>query len=100
MQTFPTARSYYVSIGYGDELSQLEVTTEPQKQKVITIRSFDDLLFDANERYPQDISFEDVFTNAELAANTEYIQQLNLEFNAIHKLDKVDVLIPAVARNF
>lgn len=88
------------SIGYGDELSQLEVTTEPQKQKVITIRSFDDLLFDANERYPQDISFEDVFTNAELAANTEYIQQLNLEFNAIHKLDKVDVLIPAVAGIF
>ena len=88
------------SIGYGDELSQLEVTTEPQKQKVITIRSFDDLLFDANERYPQDIGFEDVLTNAELTANTEYIQQLNSEFNAIHKLDKIDVLIPVVAGIF
>ena len=54
------------SIGYGDELNQLEVTAEPQKQKVITIRPFDDLLSDANERYPQDISFEDVLTNAEL----------------------------------
>lgn len=61
------------------------------------IRTFDELLSEANRKNPSEIRFEDIFTKNELIANAEYIRRINDEFNSIHKLDKVDVLIPAVA---
>jgi len=85
------------SISYEDDLSNLEIKAQSPEQKILVVRSFEELLCDANQRYPQEIGFEDIFTNAELAANAEYICQLNAEFNSVHKLDKVDVLIPVVA---
>jgi len=85
------------SIGYGDELEHVEIKQEPQAHRTLVVRSFDDLLQDANVRYPDEIGFEDIFSDTELAANREYIRQLNAEFSAVHKLDAVDVIIPAVA---
>lgn len=85
------------SIGCGDEFKHITVKAGVIKPKAIVVRSFDDLLKDANQTYPNEISFEDIFTRAELDANTEYIRQLNAEFNAIHKLDAVDITIPVVA---
>ena len=85
------------SIGRGDELLHIEIEKEPQVQKTLIIRSFDDLQKDANERYPEEIGFEDLFSSEELALNAEYIRQLNAELNAVHKLDAVDVIIPVVA---
>ena len=85
------------SLGMGDELSHIEVKRDLQPRKTLVVRSFDDLLKDANERYPQEIGFEDIFTSMELAANADHISQLNAEFNAVHRLDVVDILIPVVA---
>lgn len=85
------------TIGRGDELRRVVVKTELQKSNILVVRSFDDLLRDANQRYPDEIDFEDIFTHAELASNAEFIRQLNADFNAVHKLDAVDVIIPAVA---
>lgn len=85
------------SIGCGDEVKHITVKAGVIKPKAIVVRSFDDLLKDANQTYPNEISFEDIFTRAELDANTEYIRKLNAEFNAIHKLDAVDITIPVVA---
>ena len=85
------------SIGYGDALEHVEIKQEPKVDRTLVIRSFDDLLQDANERYPEEIGFEDIFSDTELAENREYIRQLNAEFNAVHKLDAVDVIIPAMA---
>ena len=85
------------SLGRREELEHIEIRKEPQKQRNLVIRSFDDLLRDANERYPIEISFEDLFSSAELAANAEYIRRLNAEFDSVHRLDAVDVIIPVVA---
>lgn len=85
------------SIGYEDDQKRVLVKSEEQNPNVLVVRSFDDLLRDATQRYPDEIDFEDIFTKAELAANAEYIKQLNAEFNTVHKLDAVDVFIPAVA---
>ncbi len=85
------------SLGRGDELRSIKVQSDVQHPKTIIIRSFDELLVNANQKYPDEVGFEDIFSKAELAANTEYIRQLNAEFNAMHKLDAVDVTIPAVA---
>lgn len=85
------------SIGRADELKCVVVKAEVYKPKILSVRSFDDLLSDANNRYPDEIDFTDIFTKAEFAENTECIKQLNTEFNDLHKLDAVDVIIPAVA---
>jgi hypothetical protein len=85
------------SIGRSNDLKQIEIKKEPQTPRPLVIRSFDDLLRDANKRYPQEVGFEDIFTKAELTANAEYIRQLNAEFDAVHRLDVVDVIIPVVA---
>lgn len=85
------------SIGREHELEHIGIQVESQEHTSLIIRSFDDLLKDAIERYPQEISFEDIFASAELAANAEYIRQLITEFDAVHRLDVVDVTIPVVA---
>lgn len=84
------------SLGYGKQIQRPPAPVH-KVQQVSVVRSFDDLLNEANRKYPGEVSFEDIFTQSEFAANAEYIQQLNNEFDSIHKLDKVDVLIPAVA---
>jgi hypothetical protein len=65
--------------------------------KTLTVRSFDELLTEADKLYPADVDFAGILTPQEIAEHSAYIEQFNEDFNAIHRLDKVDVLIPAVA---
>lgn len=85
------------SIGRGYELRNMVIQPEATRSKTLVVRSFDDLLGEANQRYPTEVGFEDIFTKSEIATNAEYVRQLNAEFNAVHKLDAVDVIIPAIA---
>ena len=64
------------------------------------MRSFDELLSDANKKYPNAVNFCDILSPQEIAEHTAYIKQLNDEFNNIHKLDKIDIFIPIVAGVF
>ncbi len=68
----------------------------PAKRKIV-IRPYSELLEEARAAYPQEVSFTDLFTSVELEANRERIRQLTAEFDAVHRLDKIDVIIPAVA---
>ncbi len=43
------------SLGYGNDLSHLEVVTPPSLQRIIKVRSFEELLNNADMQYPQDI---------------------------------------------
>jgi hypothetical protein len=83
--------------GHMHGFEQALARNEGRTIKLAAKRSFDELLKDANRNYPDDICFEDIFTNAEMVANAEHILMLNAEFAAIHKLDAVDIIIPAVA---
>ena len=85
------------SIGYGEKLQKISMSPATQESKTVVVRSFEELLKNANDKYPEDICFEYIFTKEELLANTEVIARLNDEFNTIHKLDEIDVLIPAIA---
>lgn len=95
--TIASSEALLRSIGYGNEL--VTIVREPQQkaQRIIKVRSFDELLFYANEKFPGDINFTDILSPQEIAEHTVYIEQLNEDFNAVHRLDKVDILIPAVA---
>lgn len=85
------------SIGYSEKLQKISMSPATQESKTFIVRSFEELLKNANDKHPEDIYFEDIFTKEELLANTEVIARLNDEFNTIHKLDEIDVIIPAIA---
>ena len=85
------------SLGYSGQIQDKTVLPPTTRIEPVIVRSFEDLLNEANQKYPDEVHFEDIFTKNELAVNAAYIQQLNDEFDSIHKLDKADVLIPAVA---
>ncbi|MDR1953723.1 MAG: hypothetical protein LBQ21_04510 [Clostridiales Family XIII bacterium] len=92
-----SSESLLRSIGYESKLAEVIVEPLQNEHRIITVRSFEELLLDANEKIPGDVNFSDILSQQEIAQNTAYIEQLNEEFNAVHRLDKVDVLIPAIA---
>jgi len=84
-----------LSLGY--DLSSIPTIENEQTRRVIVVRPFSELLDEANRKYPENVNFLDIFTPEEIAANHDYIKALNEEFNAIHRLDAVDITIPAIA---
>jgi hypothetical protein len=91
------------SLGFEDELAKIQtsannqISSKPAEKKIIEVRTFEDLLNDANERIPNSVDFTDIFSTEELAANREVIEKLNEDFNAIHRLDGVDWAICVIA---
>lgn len=85
------------SLGYGSKLNDVIAVSPQNTPQVIEVRSFDELLSYANKKYPNDISFEDILSSQEIAEHRAHIVQLNEDFNAIHRLDKIDILIPIIA---
>ena len=68
----------------------------PANRKII-IRPYSELLEEARAAHQEGVSFTDFFTTVELDANRERVRQLTAEFDTVHRLDKTDVIIPAVA---
>lgn len=85
------------SLGYESKLNEVVIEPQYSTPRIIEVRSFDELLSAANKKYPNEVSFNDILTSQEIAEHTAYITQLNEEFNAIHRLDNIDIIIPAVA---
>lgn len=85
------------SLGY--DYSDINVceTNLLETIKPIIVRPFSELLKEANEKHPEELSFSDIFTPEEIEANHEYIKTLNEEFNSVYRLDKVDIIISAMA---
>lgn len=91
------SKALLCSIDYGNELDEIVIKTPISEQRTIKVRSFEELLSDANEKYPNNIGFSDILLPKEIAEHTAYIEVLNEEFNAVHRLDKVEIFIPAIA---
>ena len=64
---------------------------------VVTYPSWDFLCKEAENHVGPDHDLNELFTKEELQLNEKAIQQLNNEYNEIHKLDKIDVSIGVVA---
>ncbi len=81
----------------GDMELARQGTNNPQAARALAIRPFSELLEDALARHPGEVGFEDLFNAVEIDTNRDHIRQLNTDFDAVHKLDAVDVIIPALA---
>lgn len=87
------------SLGYGDRVSEIEPTGTKIKQEVVLLRDWQDIVTEAEQQVGNNCKLEDLFTGEELRENSEAIRLLNREFNDLHKLDKFDVSIAALAAN-
>ena len=85
------------ALGYSDDLKNIALCTQKEVQRILVIRTFDELLLEANRKFPNEIQLSEIFTDSELSIQNNYINQLYSEFDAIHKLDIIDILIPTIA---
>ena len=82
---------------YGDKVTELVPTGGKRKRKVIVLRDWQDIVSDAEQQVGDSCELEDLFTEEELRENSEAIKLINREFNDLHRLDKYDVGIAALA---
>jgi hypothetical protein len=89
------------SLGYDKQLSDFENGKKnPDKtvdRKVLVVPSWEHLCNEAEMSLATGNDLESIFTKEELKSNLAYIKKLNEEYNTIHKLDKYDISISAVA---
>ena len=86
------------SLGYGQEVDDAQQASQSSVETWdLVIPSWEILCKEANEAIQGECSLTSLFTEEELIGNKEYIFKLNSDFNAIHNLDKTDILICALA---
>lgn len=94
------AESEYLlkSLGYGEEVlkAKKEITVSEPK-KVMVVPTWEELCFEAEQSIGKMNTLESIFTDEELKSNEKAILQLNEEYNSLHRLDKYDIGISAVA---
>lgn len=73
--------------------SKTKSTEKGKTQPVIHVPKWEDVYLSASQRVSEDIDIEMLFSEDELKANSQIINQLNQEYNMIHRLDKVDYSI-------
>jgi len=95
-ETIAQTEALLRSLGYQPEsLKNLVPISKPQK--VMVVPTWEELCAEAERHVGTDCELESIFTEEELRSNELAIQQLNDEFNVIHRLDKFDVAISALA---
>lgn len=95
---FDTSEAEEILKSRGYDLPQKKRTTAPlAKQRVVVLRPWDEVFAEADRFVSGECDIESIFTEEELKQNKEAIRLMNIEFNQIHRLDKVDVAIGALA---
>ena len=86
------------SLGYGMNLLKAKNEVLPNvTKKVMIVPTWDELCAEAESTVGGKNDLESIFSEMELRSNEEAIRLLNEEFNALHRLDKFDVGISALA---
>lgn len=103
---FPTTESIdsYINQGeqllksLGYQLPEKNVNlAEKRKKEILTVLSWEEVYAEADRYVSGDCDIASLFTDEELKQNEETVQLLNKEFNQIHKMDKIDIAIAALA---
>ena len=63
----------------------------------IVVRPWDDMLAEAEQAIPYDVSIREMFTPEELISSESYLKKLREDFELAHRLDKVDYMICGIA---
>ena len=74
-----------------------KTTAIPQQKPVMVVPSWESLCKEAESVVGSECELESIFSQEELSQNSVAIKQLKREFNALHHLDKFDIMISATA---
>ena len=74
-----------------------KTTAIPQQKPVMVVPSWESLCKEAESVVGSECELESIFSQEELSQNSVAIKQLKREFNALHHLDKFDIMISAAA---
>ena len=83
--------------GLGYDLPSPKDCITPTKRKMLTIQRWETLCKEAEAHVGSECDLESIFTEEELASNDLALKQIREEFHEVHKLDKYDISISAVA---
>lgn len=81
----------------GYSIGSLHTVPCKQKQEVMVVPTWEELCLEAERHVGTGYELEDIFTAEELKDNSDAVRLLNDEYNDLHKLDKYDVAISALA---
>ena len=89
------------SLGYEKKIAKQKQKAKEKAghrtRHVKVMPEWEELCKEANAQTPEKVSLTDFFTEEELSVNRKYIEKLNDDYNAIHRLDKTDWTICVVA---
>lgn len=74
-----------------------EILDQSEKSKAVIIRPWEEISDEADRYVSGECNIELIFTEDELAQNSEAVHMLNKEFKNLYNLDKVDISIGALA---
>lgn len=95
---FDTSAAEKILKSRGYDLPQRKDSVAPlNKRRVVVVRSWNEILEEADKFVVGECEIESIFTEEELQQNKEAVRLMNEEFNQIDYLDKVDVAIGALA---
>ena len=95
---FDTSVAEKILKSRGYDLPQRKDSVAPlNKRRVVVVRSWNEILEEADKFVVGECEIESIFTEEELQQNKEAVRLMNEEFNQIHHLDKADVAIGALA---
>lgn len=95
---FDTSAAEKILKSRGYDLPQRKDSVAPlNKRRVVVVRPWNEILEEADKFVVGECEIESIFTEEELQQNKEAVRLMNEEFNQIHRLDKVDVAIGALA---
>lgn len=95
---FDTSAAEKILKSRGYDLPQWKDSVAPlNKRRVVVVRPWNEILEEADKFVVGECEIESIFTEEELQQNKEVVRLMNEEFNQIHHLDKVDVVIGALA---
>lgn len=95
---FDTSAAEKILKSRGYDLPPRKDSVAPlNKRRVVVVRPWNEILEEADKFVVGECEIESIFTEEELQQNKEAIRLMNEEFNQIHHLDKVDVVIGALA---
>ncbi len=85
-------------LGYGAELDEIQLNAGKKPgRKVLVVPTWEELCFEAENAVGGKNDLESIFTEDELRSNELSIRMLKEDFNSLHRLDKFDICLSAIA---
>lgn len=98
-QSIHIAEQALLSIGRGRDIvrAKNQIHNQPTVRETYIVRTWEEILKEAKETIPYEVSIKDMFAPEELKSNEAYLVKLREDFDSIHRLDAVDYTICGVA---